>query len=81
MTEVDVPKRVVIVLLFLVILVSFLGALTVLQLYATSPGGYQEGMNRATIKLGLLSPDRGASAQSLDDDSATVSIRINNYEG
>jgi hypothetical protein len=81
MTEVDIPKRVVVVLMFLVILVSFLGALTVLQLFATSPGGYQEGMDKAALKPGQLPQVGKGLAPSAADDSATVSIRIQNYAG
>lgn len=81
MTEVDIPKRVVVVLLLLVILVSFLGTLTVLQLYATSSGPYDADSSKGTITLGLL-PSQGAEpTHQQSDDSATISIKINKYEG
>jgi hypothetical protein len=81
MTEVDIPKRVVVVLLFLVILVSFLGTLTVLQMYATYPRGGDVDASRATVGLGLLPPWKVAEPNRTSDDSATVSIGIINNEG
>ncbi len=81
MAEVDIPKRVIVVLLVMVILVSFLGTLTVLQLYATSPRSYDSDSSRGTITLGLLPPWQAEPPIKQADDSATVSIRINNYEG
>jgi len=81
MTQVDIPKRVVILLLFLVILVSFLGTLTVLQLYATSPRPMDTDETRGNIMIGLLPPWKAEPPLRQSDDSSTVSIRINKYEG
>jgi hypothetical protein len=80
MKEADVPKRVVVVLMFLVILVSFLGALTVLQLFATSPraAGTAEGPAEVRIHL-MAQPIK--TEHSNEEDSATVSIKIQNYVG
>jgi hypothetical protein len=81
MAEVDIPKRVVVVLLFLVILVSFLGTLTVLQLYATSPRLDTADTTKGTIGIRLLSPWKDAAPIPQSDDSSTVSVKINKYEG
>jgi hypothetical protein len=81
MTEVDIPKRVILVLLALVILVSFLGTLAVLQMYATSPRiiGSEEG--QATIGIRLLLPLKAEPPLKLSQDSSTVSVKINKYGG
>jgi hypothetical protein len=81
MAEADIPKRVVIVLLFLVILVSFLGTLAILQLYATSPRPSQEEQTKGTIGVWLLPPWQAEPPLKLSQDSSTVSVRIYKYEG
>jgi len=81
MAEVDIPKRVIVVLLVLVILVSFLGTLTLLQLYASSPRAvHEEGDSRATLSINLLSPWTAQSPLRQSDDSSTVSVKINKYQ-
>lgn len=81
MTEKDIPQRVVVVLLFLVILISFLGTLTVLQLYATAPRSADNDLTKATVSVGLLGAWKPAEVPAASDDSALVSIKINKYDG
>ncbi len=81
MTEVDIPKRVVVVLLFLVILISFLGTLTVLQLYATAPRPVNDDQDVATIRLGILPSVGGTRYSNQADDTATISLKINKMDG
>jgi len=81
MVQADIPKRVIVVLLFLVILVSFLGTLAVLQLYANSPRVVGTGGDQATIGIRLLSPAKTEPPLRQSDDTSTVSVRINKYAG
>jgi hypothetical protein len=81
MSEVDIPKRVVVVLLFLVILVSFLGTLTVLQLYATAPREISTSGSQGVIGIRLLPQPVRAESSRHTGDSATIAVKINKYEG
>jgi hypothetical protein len=81
MIKADISKQVILVLLFLVILVSFLGTLVVLQMYATSPRPSQEEQTKGTIGVWLLPPVKAEPPLKLSQDSSTVSIRINKYYG
>ena len=83
MAELDIPKRVVVVLLFLTILVSFIGTLAFLQFYTSMPKPQGQSSGVASAEISIL-PDFGASlvkAGSTSDDQASVSVKIIKYAG
>jgi|APIni6443716594_1056825.scaffolds.fasta_scaffold1548348_1 hypothetical protein len=83
MAETDVPKRVVIVLLVLTILISFMGTLTFLQYYMSSPPQGPASDDEATIGLNVLTPFRAQNVPVLPSsaDDSSVSVTINQYAG
>jgi hypothetical protein len=86
MVETDVPKRVVIVLLVLTILISFMGTLTFLQYYISSPSAspaLSSHEDQAAVGLKLLTPWKAQQIQVLPKsaDDAGVSVKINQYSG
>jgi hypothetical protein len=86
MAETDVPKRVVIVLLIMTILISFMGTLTFLQYYINSPSASSalpSHEDQATVGLKLLTPFKAQQVPTLpaSADDASVSVKINPYSG
>jgi hypothetical protein len=83
MVEVDVPKRVVIVLLVLTILVSFMGTLIFLQYYVSPPSAAPVSGDQATIGMKLLAPVKAEQHSALPSsaDDSSVSVTINEYLG
>ena len=71
MVEQDIPKRVVIVLLVLTIIVSFLGTLTFIEMYNSMPK--EQGAAQGTVRLNIQSP---ASGPQETDSVGTVSLTI-----
>ena len=78
MTETDVPKRVVIVLLILTILVSFMGTLVFLQYFVNSPSAsLAPSQGQATIGVRLLAPVKAIPVLASSADDASVSVTVN----
>ena len=82
MTKVDVPKRVVIVLLVLTILISFMGTLVFLQYLINSPSAVPAPSgSQATVGLRLLAPVKAIPVLASSADDASVSVTVNKYSG
>jgi len=82
MVEADIPKRVVVVLLILTIVVSFLGTLTFLEVY-NSLSGAKGGAAQGTVSLTILEPNTPAPVgqEQSTDSAGKVSITIKKQEG
>ena len=83
MAEVDISKRVMIVILIILIVVSFLGTLTFFEVYNSLSSRTKEGVSQGTVSLTILDPNTPAPVvQKQSADSAgKVSLTIKKQEG
>ncbi len=72
----DIPKRVVIVLLVLTIIVSFLGTLTFIEVYRSLSTEGNGGVAQGTVSLTVLDPNNPTGQPANMDSAGVVSINI-----
>ena len=74
MVQEDIPKRVILVLLILTVVISILGTWTVLD--AVSSARIEQTSSQGQVSIGILTPNPAPPEPLVTDSQATVGVNI-----